>query len=98
MTIINKLMNIKIRKMKTIKKKLIKLQKMEIKINQKIWKNKLKKRISKSAPKDYNEQNFKEINSDCYTENVTNFNHYYKDLDIITKYIIKSKSKNYIYY
>ena len=98
MTIINKLMNIKIRKMKTIKKKLIKLQKMEIKINQKIWKNKLKKRISKSAPKDYNEQNFKEINSDCYTENVSNINQYYKNLNIITKYIIKSKSKNYIYY
>ena len=54
-------------------------------------KNKIKKRISNSAPKDYKEDNLKEIKSEGYTENVTNFNYYHKDLDIITKYIIKSK-------
>lgn len=58
----------------------------------------MKKRISKSQTKPITKKNLQEIKHDDYIENVKNFKHYYKDLDIMTKYIIKSQSKNYIYY
>lgn len=68
------------------------------KTNKNLNKKKLKKRISKSQTKPITEKNLQEIICDDYIENVKNFKHYYKDLDIMTKYIIKSTSKNYIYY